>query len=495
MNALSAYGRLVWRPHTAVHLYLVVCLVGAACMWVGWLHGLMGEEHAAVALRRTSIVLLVAPLAMGAFAVSPVRELCHAQLTWHLPGVRRHMGLALASIAALSAALTVLGLSLLGWLVVPVVPALGVALFAFSLGLIAFDWLHPRRALVRGTCALVVGLLLFSEALWSAASTWPIATTLIGVAGAAWLLPQCVSRDALRHKGLVKVRRMMGLALTAVADLDTLPEPQDRAPARPPRLAPRGDRPWMWVRAAHYELFGWSATGSLWRVGALVLGLPFILCSVDVASSVLETGSLRAALEHLHGSLTRTDASLGRTPEGLDFSLAMGGAMLLFFTGMIPIETLKPARLQPISRPERAEITWRLHLVVDLGVLGLLALGLFGLSELLALLGGFEGRGGPAPGWLRPIAALLVLTPLARCWQYRRRGLGAEGRDGGSMLILMVGVALIVMFATGISKLWSLHSERLSGATWALVVLALLAATHLSFRLHLRRTFARCDLI
>jgi len=495
VNALSAYGRLVWRPHSAVQLYIVACLVVAACTWIGWLHGLMGVEHAALALRRTNSLLWIAPLAMGALAVSPVRELFHAQFTWHLPGVRRALGLALALIAVLSAGLTVIGLSLLGWLVVPVVPALALALAAFSLGLIAFDWMHPRRALVRGALVLVLGLLLGSEAVWSAASTWPVASTLVGVCGAAWLLPQCLSRAALRRKGLIRVKRVMGLALIAVADLENLPEPEDRAPARPPRLAPRGDRPWMWVRAAHYELFGWSATGWMWRVGAIVLGVPFGVCAVHFALNVLETGAWKGAVEHLHGSLTRSDALAGRATADIDFVLAMGGALFLFFTGMIPTETLKPARLQPISRRQRAEITWRLHLVVDLGVLGLLALGLFGASELLALLGGFEGRGGPVPGWLRPIAAMMILAPLARCWQHARRGRGTQWSHAGYMLPLVVSVTVVALLAGGVSELWSMHTGRHSAATWAVVVCALLAATQLFFRAYLRRRLALGDLI
>jgi hypothetical protein len=288
---------------------------------------------------------------------------------------------------------------------------------------------------------------------------------------------------------------MMGLTLTAVADLDALPEPKDRNPARPPKLAPRGDRPWMWVRAAHYELFGGSATGWMWRVGGLVLGLPLVLCSVAVVSNVLDAGSLKGALESLHGALTRSEAPLGWGANDLDFALAMGGAMLLLFTGPVTAEALKPARLQPISRRERAGIYWRLHLVVDLGLLGSLALGLFGASELLALLGGFEGHGGVAPGWLRPIAATMVLAPLARCLQHARRGPGTGWSHAGSMPALIVGVTLVALLAVALSKLWSIHAERLVAGTWALIVLALLSATQLFFRAHLRRQLAHCDLV
>ncbi len=492
MNAVLAYGRLVARPRTGFQLYLVVCVGLAVCVVGAGIGAFARGEGGGTNLDRVRLTLIAVPFLLGLAAVAPVCELAHAQFARHLPGLRRALGLALATIGLIASALTVGTLTLVERLAAPPAPALGLAVLAFVLGLFAFDWLHPRAALVRGSLAGMALLVVAFEPLTRFAAAWPRVSALAALGAAAVLFPYVLARETLRHKALLRVQLARGFALLPSRRLDDIAVERASHPVPPP--IPRGDRPWAWARLAAFETLGTSPRGWMARAAVIVLALPVVLCLYEIGLGLAGGASAREALVQLRSVLVDSGPGVapGTTP---DFLLIFGSGLLLLLLGTGAAGALPAQRLLPLSRRERAAVVWRLHLVSDAAVPLVIGLCLLLVSEALSLALGIEGRGGPWPNWLRPMLVVLALAPFARCLQFGRSGRGPKRTFPALEIRNVVGMTVAAMGATGLSRLWATYAAAWPPPGWFLVVASIAIAGQLALRARIRSWYARVDLV
>lgn len=492
MNALLAYGRLVARPRTGFQLYLALCLALAVCVLGAGIAAFVEGEGGGASLGRVRLALVATPFVLGLVAVAPACELLHAQFAWHLPDLRCLLGVALGAIGVAAAALTVGILALVDRLAMPIVPALGLASLAYVAGLFALDWLHPRVVLARSSLVGFVLLLLAFEPLARLAAAWPLTIALAALGGAVALFPQAFARRTLRHKALVRVQVARGFSLMPSRPIDELIEERSARPV--PMPIPRGDRPWAWVRLAAFESLGGSPRGWITRAAVIGLALPVVLCLYELGLGLVGGASAREALLQLRAVLVDSGPGVapGTTP---DFLLIFGSGLLLLLLGTGAGAALPAERLVPLSRRERSEVVWRMHLAIDAGVPLLVGASLLFVSEALSWTLGVSGQGGPWPNWLRPMLVVLALAPLARCLQYARTGRGA-GRDFlGVGPRQALGMTLAAMVAAGLSRLWAVHAAAWPPMGWIVLVAAVAIGGQLALRRRMRAWYSRADLV
>lgn len=498
MSALAAYGRLLWRPRSAVNLFGMVCLAVFVCSISATLWALRGEPVSGAA-SRSGLLLVALPAAAGAAAVFPIQELLVCPFAHTLPALRARLGVALALAALGSAGLVVLVLGLAGWLVLPPSEALPLALACFGLGAAASDpALEPRRL----APAALLGLLLLMGSgggLLQPLPLGPLANGVLFVGLAAGTLAAGLSRATSRRKA--------GLRPTELVGFMRLPRGGERWPeiegspsrARPPALSPDATRLGPWVRASFYERNGWSLGQWGWRLAFTVTLSIAALVAVAFQDGLSVAGSAHDAwLFVQHVLLEPGPAPLG--PNVPPYHMVSCIAVVaLLLAGMLLGTGLGAELLVPLTRREHAEVAWRATLAVHLVVAGGLLLGLVAAGELLLALrpaGVGEGRGLPFPNGPRSVATALLLAPLGqvglRAWLWGPNRVSSPPTVGLKLGLVFVGAWIP---AAWLASAWGRQVEVLPPWAWILTWAAAALGAQLLARYLLRRWYARRDLV
>ena len=499
MSAMQAYGRLVWRPMTAVNLFAAASMAIFAVLVVLGARDAAGAEPGEALW---ALLLVAAPAVLGCVAAFPAQELFLAPLAWTLPRLRARLGAGLATVGVLACAGTVGGLAAAGELRAPVAPALGLAALAYGLGAAAFDPL-PSRWRARLALLSLFALLALSGWTGQALAAAPIPATAAGLALGAWLGAGSVSRRALASRATARPYEI-GLSFRKLSEFDRWRPalPGQRAEARPPRVAPDAARPWTWVRAALFEGAGW-ARGGWWRAAALQAVLLALVVAVLAFQDGLQgapvdaprAARLQVGLAHVHGALAGAMPSNAWTDPAATL-LPLFVAVVVFFGGASSGLELRPGLLRPLSRRDLAEVTWRIELVRDLTLVAFAGAALLVASEAARASSDFEPVRSALPNWARACAVALLLAPLAQ--HLRRRWIDPHAATSSQAAVgLRIGLlALAVGWpARWICDAWEEARRELPAlAWWALALLLLAGAQRLSLEVH-RRVFASRDLV
>ncbi len=430
-----ALVRLLWRP--AVPLWLAFAALLAFNAW---------DEG------QPALLVLVVPAALGFVSGQAVKEVLHGWFSWTLPDLRRKL--------AGSSALMAVFASVAGaWLYRLAGGTLDEAL-AFFLGLLPFGLAF---ALNRVTLVALVAAGFALAPLLGWALSWPWATMALGAGGAALGIYGVLSARQARARPF-STPVLLGLGM----DADKRWMQAWALRKRRTRSWQLPDSPdlWDWVRAGAYEHFGHHRAG--WFGSSSALALAGVGMTLWVGLTASEPRA--------------------QDPFGVAM-LGLAGALYVTLNGW----TLRWGWVYPLTRAQRAEVTYRASLLYGLGFLAVMAPVVFASKALL--------------GWLvasHPLQvsngllafALLLTAALLPPLQWVRLRYLAHCDAGAQKAFIVMGS--VVAFGATLSVALTFYARTpLGQAPWLVLpgVLALAALTQLWLRWRLRRFFRNGDLI
>jgi hypothetical protein len=429
------------------------------------------------------------PAAAGWLAGFVVQEFQHSSFAWSLPGVRRRLaagylttGLALSAVVTFftsQAASAQNHFMVLGALAMAGYCAGGVLLDPF------------RRSLTALNAVLVVGFVYTSKSLADAANRYPLGALLVAITLGALAASRLFSRETFRKKPFTPMSPLPGsYYLKRSADYERAQQAGNTTRGSNWRQGYLGAHPWRWARAAALEGYGaltWRS--ALGRIrGFWILGLLFGLHAWRDKGALGFWESLGRTIYEtvLHSPHAPRFGEIGADPLVPMLIGAVGATLALWSPA-----GLKTSLLYPLSRSDRARVTFRAGLVDATTLFLAVGGGLLLLGQTAGWLTGHSVRLDFMPFFLRGLLGTVALMPLALGASLRIRTSG--GRSSSDALVWMV-LGLIGFVVAVVT--WSYHFPDFgSPAIEITTSLALVATGQLAYRRWLRRFFAGGDLV
>ncbi len=451
----SAFCRLLWRPVLLAWALLIAVFALAPGLLVA------GGPRAVLAALRTGSAdpgsaqaladaLFVLPAVAGLFTGLAVRNVESKLFGWMLPGMYTVHALSLTGLALLASLPAVAVAATAGAGPAGAILAFDVLVFcaAFSL----FDRVATRGALWVGPLVGAAGWLRADDLLAAVVrhETAALAALPVGLL----LLPLSYGRGARRTRLLLPPWRGW-FASTG----DGAPEARDGKQTPYRRLtSSSGAGTLAWVHALRLERFG-GVRGGAWTNRALMLAV----------------GSLMLLFMGTSG----------------------GGEVWVVIAGMA--HTLTPGPLLPVpyplSRGDRARVTWASSLLDNLQVAAVLGAGvlLLHVVQVSFSLSHLPARGALA---LMPLA-VLAWAPILQAFSVRRGPRWVE-HQSGHVLLTWGGTALAFAIATSatfhVVRVLAGHSPAVTPALAVGILLFITLAVQAGWRLWLSRHFRHADL-
>jgi len=430
-----ALFRLLWRP--AVPLWLAFAALFAFTAWDD------GQPR---------LIALVVPAALGFVSGQAVKEVLHGLFSWTLPDLRRKL------VGATT--LTAVFASFAGaWLYRLAGGTLDEAL-AFSLGLLPFGLAFALHWI---TLVALVAAGFALEPLLDWARAWPWIAMALSAGGAALGIYWVLNAQQARARPF-STPVLLGLGVDA-----------DKRWLRERTLHKRHTRSWRlpdspglrdWVRAGAYEHFGHHRAGWIgWTVLVAAGGVGLMLWVGGTASSPQTRGAVGAVM------------------------IGFAGALY----GTLNAWTLRWGWAYPLSRAQRAQVTYWASLRYQLAFLAAMAPVAFASKALLSWL--VPSHPLSVPGDLLAFGLLCTAALLPPLQWVRLRHMANCG-EGAQKAFIATGS--MMAFTALVGSAASLYALTPFGdAPWLVLpsTLGLVALTQFWLRRRLRRFFQNADLI
>ena len=386
------------------------------------------------------LVVLVAPIPTGVIAAQLVLEVQHATFAWTLPHLRRAMLVSMTVLAAVWAVTIAAIGKAAGSPPEPLVAYAALAFLGFWCGAGLFDPVHRWRGAWSLGGTATVGLL--AHATLGAGGMSSLAVVIASAGMTVWCVASFMSRDVLRRRPstptLTLANRHLRDAVARYRVEKLAASRHHDAGAWRHTLAGAPTR--VWTLAAFYErsLFGRPAVmllaGHILITGAgllLFFSHPLSLAWQTIAAIMFRTLVTPAGGHHLSLAFVVTCLACG--PFG---SLP------------VPRVGLVPDLVHPLSRAERARVTWLSHWFVT----GIMALAggafLAAMAWLAAVTDGRTSSVDRLPGVIPAFAVVLSTVPFLQ-WRATR----AEWRSGPDdspalWTVTSIFLALAILVAT-----------------------------------------------
>jgi len=485
MNALRPFFLLVGRASV---FWLSVIGVAALSITVAGLT----QPDAFPALRFDAVILsaFVFPLAAGFLAGALVQELQHTTFAIALPDVRSRVSSGFLVCGAVVAIVVVGAIAMTG------VPPGGLpALYAFALGAFGFGGTlnDPLSRWVSAVNVVVVlSVVVSSVELARIVERHPWPTTVASLAVGAIGVARLFARSTFRRKPFRASKPLPGRFSLEKSDAVERSKMIARGPRRSRwRGGMLGDDPWRWVRAALYEvrpvrgLRGMATRiGRAWGIGVIV----FLSAWADKG----DMGLGEALARSLHDALLRSPHVPPFGQRGGPYLMVV----LVIATAGVLVPLLAPIALRdesvyPLSRRQRAGVSFRAGLV-DVGFfLGVVGPILFALGSLAGRAVGIGSRFDFMPWFLRALLVTVILMPVVHRGRIRLRA-ATRRKDEHTQVWVVFG---IIAFVTVVTVATLLSGVLFPRPVTELTVLGVaLVGSQLLYHRSLRVHYATADL-
>jgi hypothetical protein len=485
MTALRPFFTLIGRA--SVFWLGLFTLVWLTIVVVG-----LGQPEARVAQYLDAVLVgsLGFPCAAGWLFGLVVQEFAHTSFAGQLPGVRRRIAAGYLAMGALVTLMTVFFVAQSEprpfgpWLMI----VLGFG--AYCAGGVLLDPLSKWVTAVNAAVVLLIAAR--SRAIAEQAGDHPwIAGALALTVGAAGLW-RLFARRTFRLKPFRLTNPLPGrFSVERTAENERRRIISDHSKKVGWRSGYLGVGSWAWLRAAHHEVHG----GLGWKAFARALSKMWGLLLIVLVSAWIDKGDM-SFLRALGYSLY--DAMF-RSPHVEPFGKAGGPYLMVmiivaisgFMTALSKPIALGDRLLYPLSREQRARVSFHGGLA-DAAILFLvLGAGLFAIGHVVGLLVGFEPHFDYMPYYLRALLVTLVLMPLAHWGRFRLQIARREKAELTIIGIVFGGAGFVIAVVVG---LWFTAVLFASPLAEFAVMAAAFAFTHLIYRKKLQDYYRTADL-
>ncbi|HSA54974.1 MAG TPA: hypothetical protein VLE53_04680 [Gemmatimonadaceae bacterium] len=472
MNDLHAFFRLAARPTIAlgwVWLLWLVCGIPVVNLLespVSVFEATSADQLSPRAWRALWQVALLFPATAGAVSAFVTLETVPVSWSWTLPSLRARLVKGLALLAALVSLPVPLLLARMD-AGAAAVAALGVGAFGFGAANVFFG--RGMILTLESWAALVflVAMTWYAEHVAALATAHPWFTTLMALEGAALWAYLGYSARAVREAVALSSPAMWWRVRSRIQ--------------RERRLWRRSLVPGRvldWVLAGHYETWG-SRTRFGWPLAAATQILWFV-------------GSVS-----LFTAITTTSADMMDASYLVGLAVVSGPMCMWIFPPLLPKD-----RVYPLSRPQRATITWTGSLAILAGFGVLLAICLPLLVGLLTLTPWVTTRSIDVTSALVRVPVILLWLPVVlwttvryRSAEWMLRVTTGRSRNAIGAFVREMGAGLLYMTLTYASMAVIEKQVAVAGPAAAVAAVAVLAiVVQLAYWRLLRHYFRKGDL-
>jgi len=390
-------------------------------------------------LDATLLANLWFPAAAGWLVGLVIQEFQHTSFAHHLPGVRSRFA---AGYLTTGLVVTVVVVGLIARvsstsLSLPLMFVLGLGAYCASGALQdpLSSWITSLNAV------LVLLVVVRSRDLARLAGEHPWIAAMVSLGLGAAGFRRLFARSTFRRKPFRLTSPLPGrFSLERGRDYERRWRLKDRPKTTGWRAGYLGGDSWAWVRAEFHEAhgaLGWKgvskAISRLWGLGLLFL----IYAWVDKG----ELGFGEALGRSIYDALFRSPHVAQFGKEGGPYLMVV---IVIAAAGVVgalfkPV-ALGDAMAYPLSRLQRAQVTFRGGLVDAAMFLFVLGLGLYATGHLMGLLVGYEVRFDFMPFYFRVLMVTLILMPLGH---WGRLGLQAAARRKAENTVVAMAFGVV----------------------------------------------------
>ncbi len=418
-------------------------------------------------------------------------EVQHAWFSFTLPRARRRLAESLVSVGGLFLLVEAAGYAFLGG---PLSPpeALALAALAFSCGVLL------ARTLDRGPGGLLP--LAAGTALWLwvdpvagflGRDPWAAVPACLGAAAA--IIAWCFTRTAARDQPSRHLARAGGAVLPALGILKpkSLDEPLGEARGVWTGGRP-GTSPYRWIRAISYQNSRGLRGGEVARTVILAFATLGFVALLALVGASQDAGTVREAVRTfaLGILLVPSRVEESHVSAWMVYWCISYGFLIYSVNSAF---TLRPGWAYPLSRDDRARITWLGSLAQALGLVVAVAAIFLGTAIALTAFTGAAVAPQPGGGLVRALAGSLIFLPLLQWISVRYPRFDSRGCRRFHPFSITV-MAVFPILAGYWAWLWPTGRLRLPGPVSAAVILGLLVISQDIFHRVLRRHFRHADL-